>query len=754
MAARRRPRIDLSFGPGHGPVSGVLNAAAAMYALTMWLFVGDGSSLWGLTVGILMAAAGVLVAKIYRQPYKVQMFRAACWAGAGAWSAWTLCGFSWLGSSGNPWTWPPLYAILAGSAVIALIGWRMTAEERRAEADAARRALEEAASAAHPEAARLAARVPVNEDEAIAFRWQPILDRIIARRKLVIVGVERWDPEYGFTLDVVLPDDGTVLKDVKGYEEALASAADLPDGCGVELAPNPGMGRRSILIKVTTALALAEDIPAPAVEPDTIENPQVFGVAADGQPVAAVQRYHCVTLVGQVDSGKSNQLNAIIKANAQCTDALMVGVDVTGHGRVFRPWNRPYVEGRAPRPVFAQIAHSQHRARLLAKSLLNIINGRTADYSELMHAERTDKIMVRPELPQIIVYVDEFGALDSDIQDMFAKIADTGRGAGVRGVFCALEATAAYIPGSIVRQSRIRMAMRVADESQLQWLFDTTWSRGRFDPASMPWPGSGLWADGPVAPEKFKGFRVDPARIDQVAVEVAHLRPPLDDLSLRRGDTVTVKVRSDMGMPEDVTFTGVWTNSEAETYPEIFSASRQAGIPAGGTSTMERGSPMANSNPGSAADAARDMNESVGDMMAALERLEKEADQAERDHLAGKSSDRDDEDDPTPSAEELAAWFELPDAQRSPDSPGEAPPANRPHPKRRTLQIVLEQADRGGIGAAEIAAQLATEGYQTDRATVHDWLRKFKATGRVSQPGGQRTPYLPGPKMGDPFGQR
>jgi S-DNA-T family DNA segregation ATPase FtsK/SpoIIIE len=787
--ARRRHRIDLSFGPGHGPVSGVLNAAAAMYALTMWLHVGDGSAWWGLTAGVTMASAGVIVARAYDQPASVQIFRAGCWSAAGAWSGWTLSGFQGIplpftdfrlltmcSSPGHPWAWKPFYGMLVGCAVAAMVGWRMTVEARKAEAEAARKAAEAAADAEAAEAARLAARVPVHEEEAIAFQWQPVLDRISRKKMGRIVGVERWVPYYGFTLDVTLPDDGTVLRDVKTYEEALASAADLPDGCGVEITGNPGMGRRNILVKVTIGTALAEDIPAPPPAMDSIENPQVIGVAGDGKPVGIDQRYNCVTLVGQTDSGKSNQLNAIIKANASCSDVLLVGIDLSGQGRVLRPWIRAYHEGRAPRPAFAQVAHTAHRARLLCASLVNIIDGRTADYAELMFREGTDKIMVRPEIPQIMVVVDEFGKLPDDVKEMLGTIADTGRGAGVRGVFCALEATASYIPGNIITQSRVRMAMRVSDEAQLQYLFDSTWSRGRFDPASMPWKGSGLVAVGPTTPAKFKGYRVDPKTIDAISIAVADWRPELDPASLRRADTVTLNVLTDMGR-EKATFTNVWTNAEAETYPDIFPASVAtqaisggASAQGGGTATLEKEGKTMNSDPGTAADAARDMNRAVGGMMDALENLEREADQAERDHNAGKSTttgggdqgagEPGDGDPASMSAAELNALFALPAADRtSPPAAVTGPagpvthdnPQNKPHPRRRTLQIVIEHAGKGGILPGAVTDQLAKEGYSTDRATVSGWLKRFRASGKVVQPEGERTPYLPGPDIGDPY---
>lgn len=783
-AARRRHRIDLSFGPGHGAVSGVLNAAGAALGGTMLLYLGHGSAWWGLTAGVLIAFAGVLVAAWYEQPGRVLAYRAGCWAAAGIWSGWTLSGFqgiptpfgdfrllTWFWSPGNPWAWRPFYGLLIGTAVAAFVGWSIERAEKRAEELAAAKAAQKEADRLAAEADALANRTPVNDEEAIAFGIAPTLKKI-TKKDLRIEAVEIWppvadgEPSYGYTLDLVLPDDGSTIRDIKPFEEALASAMDLNDGCGVEIISNPGMGRRNILMRVTTVNALGQDIHHPdELEQDSIENPQPIGVVADRTVKSIPMRYESVVLIGNTDSGKSNQLNAIITRLACCTDALKVGIDLSGNGRVFRPWLRPYREGRADKPVFAQVAPTEHRARLLCASLIQIIDGRTAEYAELMYHEGTDKIMVRPEIPQIELVIDEFGKLPDDVKDMVKTITDTGRGAGVRVVSCALEATGTYIPRAIITQSRVRLGMRVVDETQLQYLFDSTWSRGRFDPASMPWKGSGLVADGPQFPDRFKGYRVDPRRIDQIAVKTGDWQPELDEVSLRLGDTVTVKVMGADGLRYDQQFTGVWSNAEAETYPLIFPATqagaggRTTAAAAGGTTaTIERKDiEMPGQIP--------DLGAATNSLNAALERARQEADKAEQgqkdrtDDDAQGGDDRGDRDDE--EVRRLNALLNMPAAEpvrpRQQQTPPDGPPApvtpqntqGKPAPKRRVLQLIKEAAQGGGTGPGDIHAALLAEGYGTSLTTVNNWLREFKAAGRIVQPGGDRTPYLPGPNIDD-----
>jgi len=765
MSGRRRPRVDLSFGPGHGPVSGVLNAAGAALGATMLLDLTGGSGVYGFAAAFLLACAGAGVALWYDQPDRVVAYRAGCWLAAGVWSAWTLSGFQgiplpatamrlggWFWSPGTPWAARPAYGLAAGAAVAAAVGWAIERAEKRAAAEAERLAKQTEAQRLAAEEAALAARTPANEQEAIAFTVGPVLRRI-TRKAIQILNVELWEPNYGHTLDCELPDDGTTLGDIKPYEEAIASALDLGEGCGVEIVRPEGLGRRAVHIKITTVSALGQDIPLPAdYSPETIENPVALGVETDRKVAEVPLRFESAVLVGQTDSGKSNQLNVLVAGLARCTDVLLAGIDLSGQGRFLRPWQRPYYEGRAPAPVFALTAVNDVQAALLVQALIQIVDGRTADYAPLMHAEKEDKIVPRPTLPQIVLIIDEFGKLSERVKEMVITLTDTGRGAAVRVVSCALEATAGYIPRKIITQSRVRIGMRVQDETQLQYLFDTTWRRGRFDPASMPWKGSGLYTEGTRFPDRFKGYRVNPEQVDQIAVAVGPLRPPLDEPSLRRGDDVTLTVKGDDGLRTERDFVGVLTANEAMTFPLIFPDGAGPSA-AAATSTGEDPAMSQQQQPASTGPAA-DLGGAVRDLNSSLERARKAADAAEK-AVAGGDGDQGDDQQPGPADDP-----ELPSLNALWASPAEEPvrpkdqaPAAAPRrpavpPRRRVQQLIAAAADTG-IGPGDIHAALKAEGYPTSLTTVNNWLREWAAQGIVVQPAGERTPWFPGPQMGE-----
>lgn len=74
----------------------------------------------------------------------------------------------------------------------------------------------------------------------------------------------------------------------------------------------------------------------------------------------------------------------------------------------------------------------------------------------------------------------------------------------------------------------------------------------------------------------------------------------------------------------------------------------------------------------------------------------------------------------------------------------------RKHPRDRMREIV-RAAHASGIGPGKVFKKLQGEGYPTTFPTVNGWLKADAADGTLIQPGGNRTPYFPGPKMGFPY---
>jgi hypothetical protein len=835
MSSARR-RVDWSFGPGHGPVSGTINAAGAALGIVMWLWLAHISAMWALLTGGLLTAAAAGIALWYDQMGRVVVYRSVSWFLATFWAVWVTA--RWPGwylfgkwhimtfwhSPASPWSWRAVTPLLLVGLVVAYVGWHMDRAERRAAAEAAEReaarlkALEEAKEAARFE------REPLDESEATGDRWEPHMQKICRAEGLKILNVELWESGTGFTLEGLLPDDGTVLSDIKIHEESLAASAPeypdengnfqgLPDGCGVEIMPNPGYGRRSFLTRVTVRSALGEDVPYPdeLLTASNIENPIPLGVETDRRYATIPMRSETTVMIGNTDSGKSNQSNVIATGLGRCTNVLLVGIDLSGNGRWMRPWLTPYYKGQCRRPHFRNIAYTPQRARALCKSLQQIVDGRTADYAVMMANQNSDLLPVSPEVPLIYLMIDEFKRLPDDVQEQVADLVETGRGAGVRVVACSLEATNTGMPKAVLKHARNRIGMRVVDETELVYLFDSSWKRSRFDPASLPWKGSGLYTTGPQFPVKFKGFRIDPHRVFEIAIRLSEFRPAeLDAASVARGDTVTVDERSP-GNIEEVTYSGIWSNWEADTFPAMFAGHEAQTVTAGAggtpsqqggttatltregddmSSTTERGADgfIPTSDPeGLARQGFAELGQEVADMGGALDRLagmangdipitpEQAGETAEGESgeggedgsraAGGTAGPR------TPTADELAAMFDAPTVAEPPrptGSPWSTPPApsgpvadplaagiapagqgkaQGGPSPKRRMYQLIYIAGAAGTTPGAIHDALAAEGYPTSLTTVQNNLKQWKASNMVVQPEGARTAYFRGPNF-------
>lgn len=738
MAARR---VDWSFGPGHGPISGAVNAAGSVCAATMVADLASVQPVWGATAGAVAAAGAVIVSAKQDAPGAALAYRAMCWVGAGMWSTWALATATMERFSG-PWSTTNLTALAVGTLGAAYAGQAFQRAEQRKED--ARQAQVDAVRAQL--AAEEDARAQASEHDRIAVEWQREL-RKQTRREVEVVGVEFWNPNTGYTLDVQLPADGTTLEDIKPYEKNLAHSMDVPLGCAVEVI-DPGVSRRVVHIRVGTVDALSEDHHLPeGCEPDTINNPISMGIRSDRTEATNDIRFNCMVLIGQTDSGKSNQLNVATRQVVRCTDALAWAIDLTGQARYPRPWVRAWAEGRAVAPALDWVAPNAHEARLLTSAAQELVNFRTADYEQLMFEQGWDKIMVSPQLPEVVIFVDEFGSLPDDVKEALRQISDTGRGAGVRVVSCALEANATYIPRAMINQSRERVGMRVQDEAQLQYLFDTTWKSGRIDTSTLKVKGSGMWSTDASRPEKFKGWRIEPQRIDAESIAVGPLRPELDEASVQRCEVLTVDGRSPEGYKVTSQVTGVYTGRWERTLPLIFPA-KKGGAGKGSAVTAKtaqaevaRGTATVVAQREEPAEPVKPLGEAMADLQAGLQRMR----------------DVEPLPDPGPSESELPPLpdgtdFSVVESWLTPGTPAtNASGQRKPHPRRRMRQLVWDSGDTG-VGPTSVRETLQGEGYETTQQTVNGWMKEDAAAGILRQDR-NRAPYTRGPQMVDPYEQ-
>lgn len=657
-----------------GPIWGTLAAGTGAIASAGVL---EGLPLPLAAVGTVAGAGGAMLASGMQElPARRTLWRGACWLAAGCWSTWaaatTVSGAWQLGS-------------LAVGALSA--GWVATAGEHRRRKETIRRQQ----AAAEAEARTIAAAEAALAD-APAREWSERIARV-AEINVDVDHVQPWPAGNGYTVHLRLPPGGVQFEDLARKVTALASDADLPVGCEVNL--RRGGTRRAVLLDVSTVAGTLEKIVhLPDITPRTVNDDLDIGLLRTGEPAEVNLRFHCAAMAGQTDAGKSNQLQVLNARLAQCVDVVLWHIDLTG-GNLSRAWVRPWYRGDNTHPIIDWVAADQKQATWMLDAALAIIDGRRSQYDAVMEAAGDDKIPVSPELPEIVIVVDEIHRLPAHLRKKLVDISDTGRGAGVRAVSCGLRAIDSYLPNDIVAQARVRIGMRVSDEKETQYLFG--W-RDRVDPSSMPYQGCGLLYQGEPGNESlvpFRGYRLAPPRIAEVAKTVADWRPDLDRLSEQLAVQAT---------------RGAYTRRWADTLPLLFS---DAGEAATVTDAAPDPTPPADPRQESAeAMVDRIFGQSPEEQAKSREKLKQDMAAA-----AAESELRKREDDLDRRVVEMTlAGLGINTADR--------------------LLALIDDAGPTGLATGELE-QLALDHEIASRATVHRHLERLASEGQVLRPKGR-----------------
>lgn len=507
----------------HGPVSGPLHGAVGLWAAyevaaLPAVDVGPGIVLGGgaIATGIVALRAAhdgsSRVGFVYRL---AAMSGGTVWLAEAVTTGWTA-GLGWSLAAG---------ALLAGALHRPVRGRDRAAVVRRE---------------ARAEAAALAEVDEMEQDRlhSVADRWIARIEKVCHIKDCTILGIEDWihpgpdgqPRKTGYTLEVRLPNTGATWRSIEADADGLASAADLPEGCGIEV--GPGASKRRALIEVSTLDALRDDIPyLPAAVPGSIDSIP-FGVHRDGSQATAPMRFESTLLTGAKRSGKSNELLAVLGRILECNNTLVCVIDYNG-GAVALPWLTPWVNGQIDDPPILWVADTEEEAELMCSWLIAVIEFRKKHYYAANAARDDDKIDASPQVPQLLLVTDEFGSLGKRVKDHIWQINDRGGGAAVTTLTCSLGSTSTYIPTELLAQLSNRIAMRVNEEKALGWLFEWQGGKGRPRPEDAPFTGYGHYRIAAGQPKVFKGPRIVPSVVRQVAVTTSAWRPRLDEATAR-----------------------------------------------------------------------------------------------------------------------------------------------------------------------------------------------------------------------------
>ena len=499
----RQDRIDWSLRP-RGAVSATVQGALATAAAAV---AGDLASVHPAIGGAATAAgavATVLRSAHLAHPPGALLYRLACTLGAGGWITYTL-------ASGELWaqgTWAALGIGALTAGVLSPLG-----SVRRGRALPGRSLV-------------LSRTARVGEDwEARIFRC--------CRLRVQVTKVQEWPTGTGYDVHVELPGGGATRAQLAAAADALAADAKLPEGCGVEV--SPGEHRGAAILRVATVNRLHEAIPMPTLRTGgSVLEPGHLGEYRDGTAAGVDLRQSSALIIGQRGSGKTNLLHVYTAQVASRRDAIVWHIDLNGGG-MSQPWLHPWLEGRTDRPAVDWAAADIDEALQLAAAALRIAKARKRSTRALKIETNSSLMPVSPDLPEIVVMVDEGAEALSpmsrdrqaqELRAMLEELQRIGRNEAVNVVISSLRATQDMISPNVRKQAAVRVAMYVQDEEELAYLFG--WNKG-LSTSDLPGPGTGFIQDGQADPRPFRAYYMPPAEIVEASLAIARARPDLDD---------------------------------------------------------------------------------------------------------------------------------------------------------------------------------------------------------------------------------
>ncbi|GAA3037557.1 hypothetical protein [Streptosporangium longisporum] len=502
-SSQARP-VDWSLKP-RGPVSATAQGVLALAALAT---VGDAVDLapvWG-CAATAAAAVGTVATSAHRQlAPSALMYRLACWIGAGSWWSWTLVDTPW-----SQTTWAAL-GIGALSAVITAPLGRITARR--------------------PVQAPRAGALVLRSTARLAVEWEARI-RQVCNINVIVSDVRTWDNGAGYDVQFTLPPTGATRAQIATRAEALATAADLPDGCSVEVRGVPGAGRSQVLLRVSTVNRIAQTVFYPAdYSPRSILEPLVLGEHANSDPAGAEVREEASLIAGKRGSGKTTLLQVISIALGRCRDNIVWHLDLNGGG-LTQPWIDVWLDGRVQRCPIDWAAPNLTEGKAMITSAIAIAKHRKASYRKLKKAQNVSLLPVSATLPQITIVIDE-GAravADRDLVKLVGELQEIGRNEAVNLVLSSLRPTGDLVPVNMRKQSGVRVQMFGPDPEELGHMFG--WTVGnKLSMDQLGGKGTGFLSVDSAPPRPFRGYNVLPNQIEEAALAIAAMRPDLDAAS-------------------------------------------------------------------------------------------------------------------------------------------------------------------------------------------------------------------------------
>jgi len=463
-----------------------LGVTAGIEVAAWWLH-GARPHWWPVILGVTAAAAWVLAvfgARFGLAALIERVYAATTTVAAGAWIA--------AATALSPLTSPLPQALALGAAILSVPWW---AHRRRR------------------------ARVRV---ERKLQAWPDIARAIgLAGSQVMSATVDVW----GWRARLRLAR-GQTITDVIGKIPAIESGLGTFRGA-VRIYPTPDDLANRCEIRVLDMDPHAGSIPWPGPSATSVTQPIDMGPFEDASPCRVLFARRHGLLGGTTGSGKSGGLNVLMGNLVACRDVVIWGIDLK-KGMELGPWAS----------CMARLATTPEQATALLRDAVAILQAR----AELLAATGRRAWEIAPDMPALVIVIDEYAELADDAPDAMSatdSIARLGRAVAVTLIAATQRPTQkAMGQGAVRSQMDLRICFRVREPRDVDLILGQGMLRAGWNAQNLNAPGKFLVsAPGHDIPKRARAYLLTDTTVTETAAHYAATRPVLDEESRQALDS-------------------------------------------------------------------------------------------------------------------------------------------------------------------------------------------------------------------------
>jgi hypothetical protein len=354
--------------------------------------------------------------------------------------------------------------------------------------------------------------------ERMLDAWPEIARAIgLAGSQVMSATVDLWGWRARFRLA-----RGQTITDVIGKIPAIESGLGTYRGA-VRVHPTPDDLANRCELRVLDIDPHADAIAWPGPSVTSITEPIDFGPFEDAAPCRVLFLRRHGLFGGATGAGKSGGLNVLIGNLAACADVVIWGIDLK-KGMELAPWAA----------CIDRLATTAEEARALLADAVAILEARAALLAE--HGQRVWE--PSPELPALVIIIDEYAELADDAPDAIKhadSIARRGRAVAVNLIAATQRPTQkAMGHGAVRSQMDVRICFRVRERKDVDLILGQGMLTAGWNAHTLNAPGKFLIAAAEHdTPRRGRAYLITDEAVAETASLYAGFRPPLDEVSRR-----------------------------------------------------------------------------------------------------------------------------------------------------------------------------------------------------------------------------